>query len=84
MIGTLTTNGDTLKATISQPTVRATGTWSSGTMTWYYKDASGAWLAISDATMTADAMYFIDFKFPTTIKGTLSGAGSPSITWEIR
>lgn len=86
--GTLTSDGDTDTVVVSGPcAVSASGTWGSGTLT-FYQYRNGGWEAITDdgtdVAFTADNDTIIDARGVTQIKGTLAGSTSPSIKWEIR
>lgn len=60
------------------------GTWSSGTFSLQYLASDGNWRTIVNTELTADADKEIRFKSPLFVRPVLSGAGSPSLFWEIR
>ena len=83
-LGTLSANGDTSVVTMAMPFIRVSGTFGSGTITFYYKDSGGNWIAISDCAFTSAGQKVLQFARPVTIKATLSGATNPTLAWEVR
>ena len=83
-LGTLAANGDTSIVTMAMPFIRVSGTFGSGTITFYYKDGGGNWIAISDCAFTSAGQKVLQFARPVTIKATLSGATNPTLAWEVR
>ena len=83
-MGTLSADGDTaVVQAIVRPHVHVSGTFGSGTITFYFKDSNGGWRAISGAAFTTANDVTLDFERPVAIKGTLSGATAPSLVWVI-
>lgn len=83
--GTLAANGDTSVVVISSyPYIRCSGTFGSGTVTFYYQDSAGTWVAITDAAFTTANQKVVQFARPVAIKATLSGSTNPTLAWEIR
>lgn len=87
--GTLSDNGDTSEVTCSSGLffVGLEGTWGSGTVTIYFKDAQSNWEEVrvsgTAKTTTSDDTYLVDLAAPATIKGTLAGATTPSLDYTI-
>lgn len=81
--GTFAANGDTAVITKAYPYLVQTGDFGSGTLTWYYKSATGEWVAISNAAFTAADQQVVQFGTPVSIKGVLTGSTSPDLDWEV-
>lgn len=81
--GTFDDNGTTSIITKKYPYLVQSGDFGGGTLTWYYKSATGAWVAITNCAFTAADQSVVQFDVPVRIKGVLSGATSPDLDWEV-
>lgn len=93
MLQTLSADGDTNVVTIPNHTnpalagqvhIHLSGTFGGGTFTLKFEDEGGTYRAITDAAYTSATDQMFTFKPGTRIKGTLSGATSPSLVVSIR
>lgn len=84
-LGTLGSNGtSSIVECPKLPYLRVSGTFGSGTFTWYYLDARNEWVALSSGAVTSASQLAPLFHRPVVLKGTLSGATNPDLDWEIR
>lgn len=60
-------------------TVSATGTWDGATLTYEISMDDTTWVAVSDATFTADGIANVQLAPGTYIRATLSSVGTTSI-----
>ncbi len=83
--GTFTTNAtSSIVPCGPYPFIRCSGTFGSGTITFYYQDAGGNWVALDSAAFTAADQKVVQFHRPSALKAVLTGSTSPSLAWEIR
>jgi hypothetical protein len=82
--GTLTDNGSTDWVLVRRGSaaIKVRGTWSSGSIQPEIRTATGEAIAIGDE-MTEDSAVAFDSQTSEYVRLTLTGAGSPSLEWEI-
>ncbi len=83
--GTMTTNATSSVVNVGPyPFIRCSGTFGSGTITFYYQDAGGNWVALDTAAFTSADQKVVQFHRASTLKAVLTGSTSPTLAWEIR
>ena len=82
--GTMVANQTSSEITAAYPTLAASGTFGSGTITWYYKNAVGSWVALTDGAWTTAQQMTAQFSRPVTVRAVLTGSTSPTLMWEVR
>jgi hypothetical protein len=82
--GTLTANGTTTEVALVKPTIHVSGNFGGGTITFQFQDESLVWRNISTMVLTAPDDSTLDYARAINIRGSLSGATSPSLFWSIR
>jgi hypothetical protein len=83
--GTLSADGDTNEHTVhggDGAWGHYSGSFGGGTLTVYFKGLDQNWHAISGSDKTSADDFQIEVPHGTIIKGTLTGATSPTVYWQ--
>ena len=81
--GTLTTNTTTSEVELTRPHIHLSGTFGGGTLALQFEDDNGTWRSIANGAFTTATDVILDFRRPVNIRGSLSGATTPSLVYVI-